>query len=69
MKMYLEAKNKKKSFEKTKHIILKNKTKPQMKVVNMFIIPFLALLNLNLLFHVIVCFLFIAFDFFGKILY
>jgi hypothetical protein len=29
----------------------------------------LALLNLNLLFHVIVCFLFIAFDFFGKILY
>jgi hypothetical protein len=40
-----------------------------MKVVNMFIIPFLALLNLNLLFHVIVCFLFIVFDFFGKILY
>jgi len=39
MKMYLEAKNEKKSFEKTKHLILKNKTKPQMKVVNMFIIP------------------------------
>ena len=38
MKMYHEAKKKKNHLRKQTYN-LKNKTKPQMKVVNMFIIP------------------------------